>query len=326
MLTSAMVKDFARSAGADLAGIASVERYAKAPPEMHPRTIFPETKSIVVLASRILHGSYRGIQEGTEWSTYWIYSYGSGIYGSLEEATLQTQLYIESFGWEAVEAPGKATLPESGPERKPVAEGKLPSDVTVHMRLSAAAAGLGELGWSKVFLTPEFGPRQRFCVILTDAELEPDPLVPEGQLCDRCMACVRECPGHAISESRKVSTSIEGRTYEWGEITYGKCKLTHWGMNKEASPFFAKDLPGFNFEIDDQAIKWRDAYDLGWAVADRVRYMKLISTGIEEIGQVGRPGSICGARGCIGACYRHLGRTPRVRNRPRGWVREGRPS
>lgn len=314
MLTSAMVKEFAISVGADLAGVSSISRFEGAPPEMHPCTMFPETKSVIVLASRILYGSYRGIQENTEWSSYWIYSYGAGIYGSLEEATLRTQLFIESFGYEAMEAPGKATLPESGPERKPVEPGKLPSDVTVHLRLAAAAAGLGELGWSKVFLTPEFGPRERFTVILTDAELEPDPLMEEGKLCTKCMRCVDQCPGHALSRDEVVSVEIEGRKFEWGEVDCGKCKLTHWGMNDEASPFIGKDLPGLHWDVKEQTMKWRDVYDLGWTMANRVSYMNLISKGIDEIGQPGRPGSVCGARGCIQACYGILKKTKRLKS------------
>jgi epoxyqueuosine reductase len=310
-----MIKDFAISMGADVAGVANIERFEGAPADMHPLTMFPKTKSVVVLASRILYGSYKGISEGTEWSSYWIYSYGAGIYGSLEEATLRTQLFIESFGWEAMEAPGKATLIESGPERKPVAKGKLSSDITVNLRMAAAVAGLGELGWSKVFLTPEFGPRQRFTVILTDAELEPDPLVEEGTLCTQCMICVKECPGHALSKDDVISVQVEGRKFEWGDVDCGKCKLTHWGMNEEASPFILKDIPGLHLNVKEQTMKWRDVYDLGWTIAERVNYMKLVSKGIDEIGQPGRPGSICGAVGCIQACYAHLRKTKRLKSK-----------
>ncbi len=68
MLTSDKIKTFAKGVGADLVGIANIERFDKAPPEMHPCTIFPETKSVVVLGARILRGSFRGIREWTEWS------------------------------------------------------------------------------------------------------------------------------------------------------------------------------------------------------------------------------------------------------------------
>src|SRR3989339_323264 len=109
MLTAKMVKDCAVKGGADICGIASIERFKDGPPETHPA-------------------------------------------------------------------------------RAPLGKGRQPPCIMLHMRVAAALAGLGEPGWSKVFLTPEFGPRQRFDILLTDAELEPDPLLKEP-ICDKCQAC-----------------------------------------------------------------------------------------------------------------------------------------
>ena len=236
MLTAQRVKDCALAAGADLCGIAGIDRFQDGPRETHPQSLFPETRSIIVFASRILKGSYKGIQEGTDWSAYWIYGYGSGIYSSLGNAQEAIANLLESHGYEAVPSPGGHTLlDEAPPPRDPLARGKLPPGIMLHMRVAAALAGLGELGWSKVFLTPEFGPRQRFCILLTDAVLDPDPLF-EGKLCDRCMACVRECPGRALG-GEKEGFEAEGRRFEWGRVDCGKCKVTHWGLNPKASPF-----------------------------------------------------------------------------------------
>ncbi|NCB63617.1 MAG: ferrous iron transport protein B [Clostridia bacterium] len=58
-LTSKMIKDAAITRGADICGIASVERFAGGPPETHPNSLFPEAKSVIVYASRILKGSYK---------------------------------------------------------------------------------------------------------------------------------------------------------------------------------------------------------------------------------------------------------------------------
>ncbi len=308
MLTSEKIKQVALAAGADLVGIAPLSRLLDAPPQTHPLNIYPKTKSVVVLAGRILAGSFKGIRENADWSSYWIYGYGNGIYGPLGEATRLTRQFVESHGYETVASPGSHTfLPhEAPPHRPPVAAGKLPSNVVLHMRLTAAAAGLGELGWSKVFLTPEFGPRQRFEMFLTDAKLEPDPLTKQN-ICDRCMHCVRDCPGHALySQHRKVSVTIEDREFMWGDVDLGKCKLTHWGLNELASPFVKKDLPGLKLDIDQQSMGWYEAYNFGRAVAPRSQYLGTMATGFEELGQSGRPGSVCGAYGCIQSCYEHL--------------------
>jgi len=312
-LTSEMVKAYAKEHGADLVGIAPISRFSGAPPETHPLNMYPKAKSVVVLAGRILEGSFKGIQENADWSTYWIYGYGNGIYGPLTGAKELTRRYVESFGYEAMTSQGGHTmLPhESPPHRPPVAKGKLPSNVLLHMRLTAAAAGLGELGWSKVFLTPEFGPRQRFEIFLTDAELEPDPLYKEN-ICTKCMKCVDACPGHALSKTKKVSIQIEDRVFEWGDVDLGKCKLTHWGLNELASPFVKKDMPGFKLNIDEQSMMWYQAYNFGMKLSKNSTYLNTMSTGFQEIGQGGRPGSVCGATGCIQACYEILKKTGKI--------------
>jgi len=315
-LTSTMIKDAAIKGGADICGIASINRFKDCPPETHPLSLFPEAKSVIVYANRILKGCYKGIQEGTDWSTYWIYGYGSGIYNSLGSAGDAISALLEDHGYEAVASPGGHTLlDEAPPARQPLAPGKLPPCVMLHMRVSAALAGLGEIGWSKVFLTPEFGPRQRFEILLTDADLEPDPLYRE-ELCDHCLACVRHCPGHALG-GEKESVVCEDREFSWGRVNCGKCKVTHWGLNPKASPFVTKDLPGMQMDIDKVSYDWYSAYRLGFALSTRIEYLGLIANGSAEHGQGGRPGSVCGAVGCVQACNDHL----ESRNRLKGGVK-----
>jgi epoxyqueuosine reductase QueG len=61
-------------------------------------------------------------------------------------------------------------------------------------RHAATRAGLGEFGCCNVVLTREFGPRQRFNSIITDAELVGDPLITEP-ICrrDACRLCQEAC-------------------------------------------------------------------------------------------------------------------------------------
>ena len=58
---------------------------------------------------------------------------------------------------------------------------------------AAQICGLGAPGLAGFILTPEFGPMQRFAFVLTDAELEPDPVC-ETSLCGA--ACQRACLAH----------------------------------------------------------------------------------------------------------------------------------
>jgi epoxyqueuosine reductase QueG len=61
-------------------------------------------------------------------------------------------------------------------------------------RHAATRAGLGEFGYNNIVLTPQFGARQRFNSIITEAELEPDPLI-EDRIClrDECRLCMKAC-------------------------------------------------------------------------------------------------------------------------------------
>ncbi|OGK12219.1 MAG: hypothetical protein A2Y63_06650 [Candidatus Riflebacteria bacterium RBG_13_59_9] len=245
MLTALMVKTQARNLGADLVGIASMDRYEGAPKQCDPRYIFPAAKSAIVLGVRIPRGAFRGIEEGTIFSTY--PSMGYAAINQVYTPVIMWNLtrYIEDFGWEVVPlhgaSEGQAINPVTGNFRegwsRPVRKGNPYPDVFVHYRISAYLAGLGEIGWSKVFLTPEFGPRQRFCVMLTDAELEPDPIY-EGKICDRCMLCAKHCIGKAIPTKESVKVTIAGHQLEWGKLSPLACeKGLQGGANKERNPF-----------------------------------------------------------------------------------------
>jgi len=71
-------------------------------------------------------------------------------------------------------------------------------------RHAATRAGLGEFGFSNIVLTPEFGHRVRLVSIITEAELEPDPLLTK-KIClrEKCGGkdgpiCLRRCVAGAI--------------------------------------------------------------------------------------------------------------------------------
>jgi ferredoxin len=64
----------------------------------------------------------------------------------------------------------------------------------------AITAGLGELGAFGGVITPEFGPRQRWCMITVDSELPLDLPRDFGLagFCENCLLCVSKCPAKAI--------------------------------------------------------------------------------------------------------------------------------
>jgi len=64
----------------------------------------------------------------------------------------------------------------------------------------AVAAGLGFMGRNGLVITPEYGPRQRWGIITTDAEITSSvgkDLKEFEDFCKNCGVCVRECRGGA---------------------------------------------------------------------------------------------------------------------------------
>jgi ferredoxin len=218
------VKRCAREHGADLVGIASPDRFHGEPPERHPTAIFPECRSVIVLGRRILRGSLRGVEEGTNFgSTYGTFGFRYLEDNFLARTTYDVTCWIEARSFEAVPLFGYA---EDGmPQGMPVAEGKPAPNVIVDVDRAAAAAGLGEMGLGGFFLTPEFGPRQRFALILTDAALAPDP-VREPGLCGVCGACAAACPLGAI---RPRQPKASGTPASEAVVDYRLCRTCRNG-------------------------------------------------------------------------------------------------
>jgi len=68
----------------------------------------------------------------------------------------------------------------------------------------AVAAKLGIIGRSGLVLTPEFGPRQRWGAITTDADIPESTERDFSEMedfCENCGACIKNCKGGAILEN-----------------------------------------------------------------------------------------------------------------------------
>ena len=278
MLSSKLIKEAALSAGADLCGIAPMSRFDGAPDEMNPKFLFPEAKSCVGFVFRIPRGVQRGIEEGTQF-----FQYPSMAYGGINEIFAPAVLYqvgkvIEDEGYEAFVyrntgargvvsdmdgSPGNSLSPEEQIEvnehaktatahhrtvhfTRATREDNVPPDLQFHFRLAAVACGLGEIGWSKMLLTPEFGPLQRVAFLFTDGEFdEYDEMYHGEPLCRKCGACVRECPGGCIpplGSEKKVTVNLAGKVIEWGDIDMWRCYAFYTHAGRYYNPFVPKEV------------------------------------------------------------------------------------
>ena len=323
-LTSRMIKDLAMKiggggGGVEIVGIAPISRFANAPERMHPSNIFPDCKSVISIVQPIPRSTYRGITEGTHWNNYTYYAYNrlNTLFRPL--VTDELARFIEDHGYEAV--PVYPGVPESYPNHPDPIPGRPVPEVNVNVRIAGVACGLGEIGWSKVFLHPVYGPRVRLGTILTDAVLEPDPLIKPGTLCKRCMRCVPDCPGNAIPgrNGPKITIKIDDQEYSWGDVNMGRCTATHHGINYKASPFLKRYFPGFNLDITETTMSEELAYKIthslglaNWWRENPEFPGNMASPYIKQIASHCGYLAVCGAKGCIRACMEFQEKTSNI--------------
>ncbi len=257
---TARVKAKAMEWGADLVGIASVDRFKFAPERFNPRNLLPEARAVVVVAVHhpdacIEHcgeptphhmGAYAPTQEAMNWR--------------LDFITFMLSRMLEEEGFPSLPLPVTNIWQFRQPED--VKTSFVPDFPHIH---AGAAAGLGEIGWSGLLLTPEFGPRQRVSSLLTAAPLIPDPLYEGPPLCDRCMVCVRVCPVRALSEEvERIQVRIGDRKFEYPLKNKWRCAWAeHFGLS------FDLEVPS---KVDERAIlkllaeHGRRGGEMGWCL------------------------------------------------------------
>ena len=290
MITSQDIKAAAKRLGADIVGIGSIDRWSTAPIQMDPKQIMPRAKSIICLGFRVMRGSLRGIEEGTYFSNYSAMGYGGITYLYMPMTIINLSKLIEDEGYEAVPMGHQSdwrSIDNTGfPMNisRPVAPGKAAPDVMINLRIAGFLCGLGEIGYSKMLLTPEFGPRVRVGIIITDLELEPDPIIEPGTLCNRCMACVRECPGGCIPSDRTVKENVGGYELEWADVDMGRCDWVFQGGAE------CKEGEEGNYFNAPEA--WKGKYK-----PSEISPFKKAPRHLYNSGK-----AICGARGCTRAC------------------------
>lgn len=106
------------------------------------------------------------------------------VYYELGKITIQLTEYLKSLGYKS-----EAHHPFGGKMLFPP---------------HAVSAGLGIMGRNGLVISPEFGPRQRWSIITTDAEIPEKSkreLTTLEEYCMACGACVRECKGNAAFET-----------------------------------------------------------------------------------------------------------------------------
>ncbi len=198
MLNSSEVKEIMFSLGADLCGIASMDRFSEAPAGYHPLDVLPTCKSVISFACRFPVGTI-ACESPIPYTRA-----RNSITPKMDAITLDFCIEMEKRQISCVPIPTNESQfdKNTGRDRSIVSQ-----------KHAAWAAGLGTIGRHSLLITPEFGSMVWLGAVLCEQEFEPDEM--KEPLCNNCNLCVDSCPVNAL-EKREMNQQ-DCWNYAFGE-------------------------------------------------------------------------------------------------------------
>lgn len=183
MISREKVKEIMFALGADLCGIASIDRFINAPRGYHPLDVLPTCKSVISFGCRFpvgtlickSHVPYTRVR--------------NSITTKMDAIALDFCIEMEKYQIVCVPIPTNESQWDKNSDRW---------RSIVSQKHAAQAAGLGVIGRHSLLITPEFGSMIWLGMVLCERELEPDER--KENLCNSCDLCVKICPVNALED------------------------------------------------------------------------------------------------------------------------------
>lgn len=232
----------------DFVGIMPSALLENEPKGYRPSEYLPSAKSIIVFGRRVIGGSIHSMlkvyDDGqlTSRTSYTDHATYLSVNMLLLYEMYKIAQYLETNLYcMAVPLPNNA-LQGVEPEdyRVPFFADPYKAGLPINIYKAAVLAGLGEIGWSHRFLTPDDGPRVHLCAILTDIEFDSydDPYAGE-KLCDpsKCGICFNKCPTQAISKYPDgIDMKIGNEKKSVCNLDVNACTVACMGLSKRFNP------------------------------------------------------------------------------------------
>lgn len=201
------IKRQAAALGADVCGVAGIDRFAEAPAGFHPADLFAGCRAVVVIGKAMPRGLAKV-------SPRLIYGHGNTLCKEGVDVCAQAlAMAMEREGCLAVPLPADDPY-EVWDAQTQTGKGLL------SMKHAAVQAGLGFLGRSTLLINERYGTLLTIGAILTDLDLPSDPVAPSRCL-PGCRRCVAACPPKAL----------DGET-----VCQAKCRAHTYGTNARGFP------------------------------------------------------------------------------------------
>ena len=185
--------------GADLCGIAPVERFQDAPEGFHPCDIFPAAKAVIVVAKRFLEGPLHCVSAIP-------YTTASDVL--LAQVTrivvLLCSAVEQRIGAQAVPIPSEPYEYWDADKR----EGR----GLLSLKHAGWLAGLGVITGNSLLTNKDYGNRICLGAALLDIDLVADAMPTYSFDCEQCHLCVQSCPAGAINGPTVNQCLCRGRS------------------------------------------------------------------------------------------------------------------
>ena len=206
MITSQKVKRMATDVGADLVGIASVQRFDEAPEGFRPKDIFLGAQTVIAYAKRFPDG---------------VFSTKSPVpYTFASSVTLQEVLRVAYWLTLRLEDQGVTAVPIPSEPYEHWNEEKREGRGLMSPKHIGYFAGLGVLGKSTLLIYDQYGNLITLGAVLVDIPLVEDPIAEYSSCGIGCEICLNSCPAGALDgvavdqkNCRESSQSITQKGY-----------------------------------------------------------------------------------------------------------------
>ncbi len=253
------VRAEALSMGMDLVGFAPVSRWDHAPYLLSPQAILPDGKTVVVAA---IHITDTWTEMGGEPSPQDRSPGGWMDQNSLlDRVAYRTVRLLNAHGHKAIAVASSNVWRY---RQYPGIPSVCAPDLS-HIH-AATAAGLAEIGWSGLAITPEFGSRCRFISVVTSADLVPTPMYDGPRLCDMCGECIRHCPTAALRKElqKPHEVIIGGKTFRYANKNIWRCAWAeHFDLDLDSENLKHLEHVGENEVLKEIAEKGKRGHERG---------------------------------------------------------------
>jgi len=210
MISADSVKKIAFELGADVCGIAPVERFREAPKGFGPADIYADTKSVVVIARRFPEGPFL--------------SNSMIPYVVTNDAVLREVIQISCSICNRLECEGDVVaVPVPSEPYEYWDQERCQGRGILSLRHAGYMAGLGVLGRNTLLANSTFGNRIVLGAILLNIEIEPDDLADYNFCPPDCRVCIENCPAGALggkTVNQKLCRAVSQGHTKKGDYLY----------------------------------------------------------------------------------------------------------